>query len=259
MYDVKPFRIVDNLYYVGNRDVSVHLFDTGEGLLLLDTSYTQAAYLLLESIRELGYRPSDVKWILHSHGHIDHIGCTRILVEKYGCKTYFPEEDLALLSERADLNWHEEYGQYYEPPYDTYFVPDVLIRPGDVLTFGNTKVEVYAAGGHTPGTLAYRFLLPGGLTAAMHGGIGLNTLTAEYSREKNLSTAWRERFIHDLKGLYGLSVDVVLGNHPSQARMLEKMEKLGEEDNPFVDPAEWNAFLARQEGRYADLLEKDPI
>ena len=79
--DVAPFRIADNLYYVGNSDVSCHLVDTGEGLLLLDTSYSSAAYLLLESIRSLGFDPKDVKWILHSHGHIDHFGCTRMLVD----------------------------------------------------------------------------------------------------------------------------------------------------------------------------------
>ena len=94
LWDVAPFKILDGLYYVGNRDVSCHLFDTGQGLLLLDTSYTQAAYLLLESIRALGFEPRDIKWILHSHGHIDHFGCTRMLVEKYGCKTYFPAADL---------------------------------------------------------------------------------------------------------------------------------------------------------------------
>ena len=50
LWDVAPFKIADNLYFVGNKDVSAHLFDTGEGLLLLDTTYTQSAYLLLESI-----------------------------------------------------------------------------------------------------------------------------------------------------------------------------------------------------------------
>ena len=70
MWECKPFAIADNLYYVGDKDVSCHLFDTGEGLLLLDASYPQACYLLLESIRELGFDPHDIKWILHTHGHL---------------------------------------------------------------------------------------------------------------------------------------------------------------------------------------------
>lgn len=259
LWDVKPFRIADNLYYVGNKDVSSHLFDTGEGLLLLDSSYTQASYLLLESIRELGFEPRDIKWILHSHGHIDHFGCTRMLVEKYGCKTYFPEVDLPLLNERADLNWHEEFSQNYEPPYDTYFVPDVLINPGDVLQFGNTKVELYDAGGHTPGTLALRFTLPGGLKAAMHGGVGVNTLSNAYSKKKNIGTTWRDAFIRNVRALYGLEVDIVLGNHPGQSQTFQKMECMGEENNPFIDPAEWDRILRECEKKYENLQKNDPI
>ena len=259
LWEVAPFRIVDNLYYVGNKDVSCHLFDTGEGLLLLDASYTQAAYMLFESIRALGFDPADIKWIIHSHGHLDHFGCTRILVEKYGCKTYFPEIDLPLLNERADLNWHEEFSQNYEPPYDTYFVPDILVRPGDVLQFGNTKVELYDAGGHTPGTLALRFTLPGGLKAAMHGGLGANTLSGEYSKKKNLGNTWREAYIRNARALRGLEVDIVLGNHPGQTRTFEKMERLGEEKNPFIDPKAWDRIIDLCESRYERLQKEDPI
>lgn len=259
MQDAKPFRIADNLYYVGNKDVSVHLLDTGEGLLLLDTSYTQASYLLFESIRELGFDPHDIKWILHTHGHIDHFGCTRMLVEKYGCKTYFPERDLPLLKEQADLNWSEEFGQNYEPPYDACFIPDELIKPGDMLTFGNTKVEVFDAGGHTPGTVAYRFTLPGGLRAAMHGGIGTNTLSSAYSKKKNLGTTWRDAFIKNVRALRGLEVDIVLGNHPEQSRTFQKMAHLGEPENPFIDSGEWERMLDACERKYQRLEEQDPI
>jgi len=259
LWEAKPFRIADNLYYVGDKDVSVHMVDTGEGLLLLDTGYPGATYLLLESIRTLGYAPCDIKWILHSHGHIDHFGSTRILVEKYDCKTYFPKIDLPLLNERADLNWCEEFGLPFEPPYDTWFSPDVLVSPGDVLTFGNTKVEVFAAGGHTPGTVAYRFTLPSGLKAAMHGGVGVNTMASAYSRKRNLGTAWRDAFLRDICDLYDLEVDIVLGNHPNQSNTFQKLAAMTEETNPFIDPTEWNRFLADREKIFRDMCRRDPL
>jgi metallo-beta-lactamase class B len=259
LWEVAPFRIADNLYYVGNKDVSSHLVDTGEGLLLLDTGYTQAAHMLLDSVRAMGFDPADIKWILHSHGHLDHFGCTRILVEKYGCKTYFPAVDLPLLNERADLNWHEEFGQNYEPPYDAYFVPDVLLHPGDVLTFGNTKVAIFDAGGHTPGTLALQFMLPGGLKAAMHGGLGVNTLSSSYSMKKNIGASWRDAFIQNVLALYDLDVDIVLGNHPDQSNTFGKLSRLGQEQNPFVDPTEWKRMLDRCVASYQNLQKNDPI
>lgn len=259
MWDTEPFKITDNLYFVGNRDVSVHLFDTGEGLLILDTSYPQAAYQIFESIRAAGFDPKNIKWILHTHGHIDHFGCTRILVEKYGCKTYFPEADLPLLNERKDLNWHEEFNQNYEPPYDGWFQPDVLVNPGDVLTFGNTKVEVYAQGGHTVGCLCYRFILPGGLKAAMLGGIGMNTMSSAYAKKRNLGTSWRDIFIRDLRALYGLEVDIMLGNHPDQTETFEKKAGMTQTENPFINPKAWDPYLAVVERNFLALVEKDPI
>lgn len=259
MARVEPFCIVDNMYFVGDKDVCSHLFDTGEGLLLVDTGYPYASYLLFESIRELGFDPKDVKWILHSHGHLDHFGATRIFAERYGTKTYFPEIDLPLLDEKKELNWYGELNQNYEPPYDQYFVPDVLINPGDVLQFGNTKVEVFAAGGHTPGTVCYRFTLPGGLKAAMHGGIGMNTMSSAYAKKWNLGTTWRDNFRRDIRNLYGLEVDIVLGNHTSQNGTLRKRAGMTEEVNPFIDPTEWDQFLSRVEKRFLELVEKDPI
>ena len=64
-YAVEPFRIAGGLYYVGNKYVSSHLIDTGDGLILLDTSFPQTVYLLLESIRRLGFYPADIHTILH--------------------------------------------------------------------------------------------------------------------------------------------------------------------------------------------------
>ena len=252
LYDVEPFCIADNLYYVGNKSVSVHMIDAGEGLLLLDTAYSQTAYLLLESIRKLGFDPADIRWILHSHCHYDHFGATRMLVEKYGCKTYMPETDIAFLKEQSEMNWCNKADLIYEPPYDLYFDVDHPVNPGDVLTFGNTRVEVFNAAGHTPGTVAYRFTLPSGLKAAMHGGVGMNTLNKQYSEEYGLGDTWRENFVKSLAGLRGLEVDVILGNHPNQTDTFEKLRNRTPENNTFIDPTAWERFLDKIWNRYLE-------
>ena len=251
-YDVKPFSVVDNVYYVGNAYVSSHLFDTGEGLLLLDTGLMQTTYLLLESIRQLGFDPKDIRWILHSHCHIDHFGATRALQEKFGCMTYIPQADAPLLNTRPELNWSYDLELPYETPFDTYFAPDGYVNPGDVLTFGNTKVEVFDAAGHTPGTVAYRFTLPGGLKAAMHGGIGINTLSKQYAQKHNLGETWRDAFQRTIADLKDLEVDVVLGNHPYQANMFEKHNARTPEHNPFIDSKEWNRMISYAQRRFEE-------
>ncbi len=257
--DTPPFCLVDNVYFVGNKDNASHLIDTGEGLLLLDTPFASQAYLLLESIRELGFDPHDIRWIVHTHGHFDHFGATRMLVEKYGCQTYFPAADLPLLNEHKELNWCDELNQPFEPPYDMWFAPDVLMHPNDTYTFGNTTMTVRDAAGHTPGTMAILFTLPGGLTAAMHGGIGRNTLSAAYSRKYDLGNTWRTAYLRSMQTLRELEVDVVLGNHPGQNDTFGKHERRTPTDNPFIDPTEWARMIDRCVEEYLTLVEKDPL
>lgn len=258
-YDIPPFHIADNLYYVGNKSVSSHLFDTGEGLLLLDTGYAQTGYLLLEAIRDLGFDPKSLKWIVHTHAHHDHFGATRMLLEKYGCKAYMPKADFPLLNERADLNWCAEQDLPFEPPYDIWFLPDYGIEPGETLSFGNSKMIAYSAAGHTPGTMAYVFELPGGYRAAMHGGIGLNTLSSAYSARFGLGNTWREAYLNTLDRLQGLPVDIVLGNHPGQTNTFGKLAQKTEVNNPFIDPTEWDRFLDNTRQRCLKLVADDPI
>ena len=68
---MEPFRVFGNLYFVGTKPASAHLIDTGAGLILLDSGYPETLYLVLDSIRRLGFRLEDLALILHSHGHID--------------------------------------------------------------------------------------------------------------------------------------------------------------------------------------------
>lgn len=259
LYEAAPFEIVEGVYYVGNKSVSAHLFDTGDGLLLLDTAYGQTAYLLTESIRDLGLDPHDIKWILHTHAHIDHFGATRMLVEKYGCKTYLPAADLEFMGSKAELNYCAEMELPYEPPYDYFFETDVAVQPGDTLRFGNITVDCHSAAGHTPGTMAYVFHLPCGLKAAMHGGVGQNTIVSSYAKKFNLGTAWREAYEESLKRLRRLEVDVVLGNHPNQTDTFGKQARRTAECNPFVDSAEWSRFIDNTLAAYYEMIERDPM
>ena len=71
-FAVEPFCILGNLYYVGNQNVSSHVIDTGQGLILLDTAFPQTVYLLLESVHKLGFSPYEIHTIVHCHGHYDH-------------------------------------------------------------------------------------------------------------------------------------------------------------------------------------------
>lgn len=245
-YWVDPFRIAGNLYYVGNKDVSSHLIDTGEGLILLDTTFPQTTYLLLESIRRLGFDPKDIDLIVHCHGHYDHFGGTRAVVELTGAKTALGKEDVFILTTRPELSWAPEYGvEFHET-----FIVDRLLSDGDKITLGNTTIDCVHIPGHTPGSMSYFFEIADQgeiLTVGIHGGPGLNTLTEEYLLAYCLSIDGRQHYLASLKKLKSHSVDIFIGAHPGQNDTLGKCERMTGGNNPFVDRNAWPAFLHRHE------------
>lgn len=252
---IVPFRVIGNLYFVGTIPASCHMIDTGEGQLLVDTALPQSCYLILEGIRWLGFDPMDIRWIVHSHGHYDHISSTRALVALTGAKTYISRPDAQLCTGERDLTWAREMGTaFYEA-----FEPDVLIDDGDVLEFGNTRVECLLTPGHSEGTLTLLWNIEGAgrpLTDGMHGGTGHNTLDADWLRKNHMPMDMPEIFRRGLRRAARRHVDVMVGNHTGHNHMLEKLERMrsGAGENPFIDPGEWQRFLAAEEQKLDKML-----
>lgn len=257
-YDVPPFQMTDNVWYVGNAQVGGHLIDTGDGLVLLDTGWPNTLYMLIESIRAAGFRPEDIKWIFHSHYHIDHIGGTGRMMAKYGCKSLLGEKDLPLTGERLDLS----YCDMGDSMWTTGFEITKTVRDGEVFKVGNTEFTFIEAPGHTPGTLGIFFNSTWQgrpVRVGMHGGIGRNTIESKYMLAHNLGTEVREDYRNSMLKLRNEHVDVILGNHPGQARILERLAAAQPGVNPFIDDTIWPAFIDEQLERYEAMLLRDPF
>ncbi|HUT75785.1 MAG TPA: MBL fold metallo-hydrolase [Armatimonadota bacterium] len=245
---VTPFRIAGELYYVGNRDVSCHLIDTGEGLVLLDTGFPQTVYLLTESIRRLGFDPDDIAWILHLHAHYDHCGGTPALAELTGARTALGQADVTIIRDHPELTWTPEYGTEWHEGFDV----DRPLDDGDVITIGNTDIRCIHSPGHTPGTMSYFFSVEESGRAwrvGIHGGPGVNTLTDEYMRKHNLPSSRRDDYLRTLFRLREQTVDICIGAHPGQNQTFDRQAAKTEDHNPFIDPGSWRAFLDQLDAR----------
>jgi len=240
---VKPFKIIDNLYFVGNVASSSHLIDTGEGLVLIDTGYPQTLYMLIESIWELGFDVRDIKHIIHSHGHYDHLGATKALVELCGAKTWLGTQDAPYADGRQKLmTWASKLG--YE--YHETFEPDFLIKDGDVFNLGNVSIKMLNTPGHTPGTISFFFDMPHQnktLTVGLHGGVGTNSMEKSFLDEYGLDTSCWQNFFDGIKRLKKIHVDVFIGNHTWNNDTVGKSKRITADYNPFIDSAAWPRFL----------------
>lgn len=239
---VKPFKIWGNLYFVGNEPASVHIIDTGEGLIMLDTGYQQSLYLVIHNMHLLGLNPMEIKYIVLTHGHIDHIGGARALRELTGAKIFLGRSDEDYANGKLDLTFAKE----LDMEFTETFQPDVLIADGDKICLGNTEITAVATPGHTPGAMSYFFDVYDGerrARAGLHGGMGINTLSDEFLTKYNLPFSLRDDFRNSMKRIGKEKVDIFLGNHMQHNDTLAKAERVknGEAD-AFINPDEWTAY-----------------
>lgn len=252
----EPFRIFGNLYFVGTVPASTHIIDTGAGLIMIDPGYPQSLYLVIDNMYRLGLNPHDVKYIVITHGHYDHLGAARAMVEMTGAKTFIGKEDADYANGKIDLTWAKELGtEYYEE-----FVPDVLLSHGDVIALGNTRILVKDAPGHTPGTKAFFFDVTDGektYRVGTHGGVGTNSMKKEFLERYGLPTSIREQFVPAIDALMDEKVEIFIGNHVNNNDTVGKGRRITETENPFIDPNAWKEFLELRKKMYFEVLESE--
>lgn len=256
-----PFQMAPGIYYVGTTLVGSYLFDTGDGLILLDQAFAESVYLQMESIRRLGYDPKDIKILLVSHGHLDHCGGTRLFQEYTGAKVYMPKEDYDMMKERPF--WaHFGYVNWIDFEVDGFYDDNKPIR------LGNMEIRTKLTPGHTPGTTSFFIDVKdqAGHTyhCGLHGGIGLNTMDKEfYEHEPGWPRDLLLTFIKGLEEMSSYEIDITLPSHPNQIEILSKAGKYSEESNPFVDRSKWtwlmNERLERAKKLYAEHKEEGLI
>lgn len=255
---MEPFRIKGNLYFVGCYAASSHLIKTEEGLILIDTGYPQNLYMLIDSIYKLGFSPYDIKYIIHSHGHYDHLGGTKALSELIkNAKTFIGKGDEEYANGKVDLTWAKELGaEFYEE-----FEPDVIMNDGDVIKLGSTEIEVVSTPGHTPGTVSFFFEIEEEgkrYKVAMHGGVGTNSMKKDFLEKYNLSFDCREDFLTGIDKVIDREVDIFIGNHTWNNDTKGKYEKLvaGDKD-AFVNKSEWKEFLEGCKESVLKMMEEE--
>lgn len=251
---VPPFRIAPHLFYISGNDwVACYLIETSEGLILIDTAMHETLYLMLENIRMIGYKPQDIKKILLSHAHIDHIGGARALKELSGATIYIGERDMLFLKDRRDLIGNEQ-----EKYTCGEFAPDEFYSDDNPIVLGEFTIHTISTPGHTPGCTSFFFDVKDidGKTkhCGMHGGLGLNTMSARYFKENGLPISLRNEFIEGLRRLDKLDIDICIPSHTNQVEILKLRDKIKDNYNPYDDPLVWHNLLKTRLQKVEELI-----
>ncbi len=162
----EPARVFDNLYFVGGKIHSAWALPTKEGIILIDTIYPyNSEELIIGGMRKLGLDPKNIKYVLVSHAHGDHIGGAEMLQTRYGVR---------VVMGGPDWDWVAKYPNRYKTMAPKR---DIVATDGMKITLGDTTVTIWLTPGHTPGTLSYTFtVLDRGkpVNVAYSGGTAFN-------------------------------------------------------------------------------------
>jgi len=250
-----PFQMAPGVFYVSGNDwVACYLIDTGDGLILIDTAMHETCYLMLESIRELGYEPKDIRKILLTHAHCDHIGAARTMKELTGADVYLGEQDLFFLNERTDLICNDNYTC-------GAFTVDEVYKDDKPICMGNIKIHTMSTPGHTPGCTSMFFDVTDQdgtvYTCGIHGGVGLNTMSKKYLLENGLPLSLQQEFCAGFRKLDQLHVDICLPSHTNQVGIIPLIPKITKEYNPFIDANIWHQLMHERLGRMEEMMAEE--
>jgi metallo-beta-lactamase class B len=227
-----PFKVFDNLYWLGTRQHSSWALQTSAGIIVIDTNFAWATEPeIIEGMTKLGLNPRDIKYVIISHAHGDHDQGAAELQKRYGAQVVMGAPDWDATLKR--------------PPTAAGGVPkrDISVGPeGRKLTLGDTTVEIVATPGHSPGTLSYVFPVKDQGRTVMVAYSG-GTLTGAFGTD---GARWDEYIASQrriAKAAADAGASVLLSNHSeydgayTKARLLSAPRQPGE-NHPFIVGAE---------------------
>lgn len=239
---VKPFKIIGNVYYVGGTDMTIFLLTTPQGHILIDSTYERDVPWIRQNIEELGFNVRDIKILLNSHAHADHIEAHSQMKELTGAQVVMSEADGKTLAEGGGI------GQNGRPRFKAV-TPDRLIKTGDTVTLGGTTLTAHVFPGHTRGATTWVTQVEDGgkrYNFVFWGGIG--GVREPFVNNRNWPTI-AEDYADSLRRAKLLPCEIFTQGHTEGFAFMDKMNRLlkGEQPNPFYAPKECSDGLVERE------------
>ncbi len=253
---IEPFKVFDNLYYVGPGYVSVWLLTTPEGNVLFDSAQEPYVDHVIANIRKVGVDPKSIKYIILSHGHLDHFGGAAKIQEVSGGRVVAIEEDWKMI-EQVGSRPGREGGSAPRVPKR-----DMVVKEGDTLALGGQTLKFHQTPGHTPGVLTTEgiMLYDGGTPykAIVWGGAGYRGGLAD--AEESVASA------NKVAQIQGVQVNLQIhswggdngypGGGVLERGLMLKSRKPGS-PHPFVDPATFTQWVKQTQDAAARAVQDE--
>src|SRR3989454_1553665 len=236
-------KVIGNIYFVGNEGLGTFLITTPEGHILINSDYERTVPMIRSSVEKLGFRFTDVKILLGSHAHADHMEGDALFRELTGARVMAMAEDVPLLEKLR--------------PGGKPHPIDRVLHDGDQVKLGGVTLVAHLTPGHTKGCTTWTMKVQDGGTtydAVIIGSVGVNPGFKLVNNTDVPQIA--DEFTRAFKVMRSLPCDVPLASHPAMYNLAEKYARIAPGGpNPFIDPAGYKAELDVAEAMFHAVLE----
>jgi len=240
-----PHKIIGNVYYVGTESLSSFLVTTPQGHILINSIFERNVPTIQDSVQKLGFKFEDIRIVLGSHAHGDHMEGDGLVVKLTGARAMAMAEDVSLLQ--------------------TMRSPDGIARPmyevlhdGSEVKLGSMALTPHHTPGHTPGCTTWTMNVQDGgrsYDVLIIGSVGVNPGTNLVGNPQLVA-----QYRQSLKFLRSAHVDVPLGSHPAMYNMSEKYPKLKPGGpNPYIDAEGFQSEITIQETALNNELKRQEV
>ena len=245
-----PVRIHANSYLVGTCGYSSILIVGDQGNMLIDAGAEQDAAFIADNIRALGYRVRDIRFILTSHEHFDHVGGIAKLQRLSGATLITSLAAAGVLSSGTPSADDPQFGVVKS------FPPAAVgrrVRDGEEVRLGNLMLTAIATPGHTPGALSWRWVsCDGGVCRTIVYADSLTAVSGPNYRFSDHS-AYVAAFRSSIAKIAASPCDILLTPHPSASDMPHRLA-LGK---PLFDENGCKAYALQRLRELDERLAKE--
>jgi metallo-beta-lactamase class B len=245
-----PVRIHGNTYYVGTCGITAILIVGDQGHILIDGTTEAGAETVAKNIARLGFRLSDVRYILSTHEHFDHAGGISALQRQSKASLLAsPRAAQVFTTGKADRD-DPQFGMH--APFPTANVDGPLLD-GQRIRLGGLMVEVLATPGHTPGAMSYRWIsCDGGVCRTIVYADSLTPVSRDDYRFSE-HDAYLKAYRASIAKIAGSPCDIVITPHPSATKLRDRFAR-GEK---LLDPEGCATFAADLSKQLDQRLAKE--
>ena len=236
-----PFRIVGNVYYVGTYDLACYLITTTEGNILINTGLASSGKQIRRNIEKLGFKFQDIKILLTTQAHYDHMAAMAEIKKLTGAKMLVDENDVQVVEDggKSDYALGGEHSAYVPLKVDR------ILHDADVIALGSVKITMLHHPGHTKGSCSFIFDTKDGTKTYRVLIANMQTIVTErkFSEVSDYPQIAAD-YTYTLQNMKKLTFDIWLSSHASQFNLHSKhKEGSGYHPEAFMDRAGYDQSL----------------